>query len=140
MADSSRDKLNPKQELFCQLFASDREFYGNGVESYAEAYGYDLNDQRKYRTAGVNAYNLLKNPKILTRINELLEVGVLNDAFVDKELAFLITQSADLSTKRAAINDYNKLKQRILDKSKVELSGDLNINVISYADVETSES
>jgi hypothetical protein len=31
-------KLNPKQELFCELYATDREFFGNGVQSSIEAY------------------------------------------------------------------------------------------------------
>lgn len=31
-------KLTPKQLLFCRLYASDREFFGNGVQSYIEAY------------------------------------------------------------------------------------------------------
>jgi hypothetical protein len=35
---ASANKLNPKQEQFCQLYASDREFFGNGVESYIEVY------------------------------------------------------------------------------------------------------
>ena|SRR5215203_294398 len=34
-------KLNPKQESFCKLYATDREFFGNGVESYIEVYNPD---------------------------------------------------------------------------------------------------
>lgn len=116
---AEKKKLNPKQELFCNLFTSDREFYGNGVESYAEAYDIDLSTPGKYRSAVVAASRLLTNDDILVRINELLEEGGLNDVFVDKQLRFLVTQNADLSTKRAAINDYNKLKQRILDKKEI---------------------
>jgi len=116
---AEKKKLNPKQELFCKLFTSDREFYGNGVESYAEAYDIDISVPGKYRTALSNASRLLTNADILDRINELLEEGGLNDVFVDKQLRFLVTQNADLSTKRAAINDYNKLKQRILDKKEI---------------------
>lgn len=117
-----KETLNPKQELFCQLFASDREFYGNGVESYAEAYDIDISNPSKYKSAVVSASRLLTNAKILVRINELLEEGGLNDVFVDKQLRFLVTQNADLSTKRAAINDYNKLKQRIKDKGELEIT------------------
>ena len=32
------NKLSPQQERFCNLFASDQEFFGNGVQSYIEAY------------------------------------------------------------------------------------------------------
>jgi hypothetical protein len=115
----AKEALNPKQELFCQLFASDREFYGNGVDSYAEAYDIDISNPAKYKSAVVAASRLLTKDNILNRINEILEDGGLNDVFVDKQLRFLVTQNADLSTKRAAINDYNKLKQRITDKKHV---------------------
>ena len=37
----SGHKLTPQQELFCQLYAGDREFFGNGVQSYIEAYNVD---------------------------------------------------------------------------------------------------
>ena len=37
----SGHKLTPQQELFCQLYAGDREFFGNGVQSYIEAYKVD---------------------------------------------------------------------------------------------------
>lgn len=38
MAKGTTSKLNPKQEQFCQPYASDREFFGKGVESYIEVY------------------------------------------------------------------------------------------------------
>ena len=44
----------------------------------------------------------------------------LNDAFADKQLAFVMSQSADLRSKMAAIKEYNALKGRI--KKKLELS------------------
>ena len=43
----------------------------------------------------------------------------------DKQIAFLITQHADFNSKIRAIQEYNKLKQRIIDKK--ELSGEVNI-------------
>lgn len=110
-------ELNAKRELFCELFASDREFFGNGTESYAEAYGYDLSNPAKYAAAAAGASRLLKNAKVLLRINEILEVKGLNDEFVDKQLAFVIVQNADFGSKIAAIREYNKLKGRIIEKS-----------------------
>ncbi len=115
MTDEHR-KLNLNQEAFCQLYASDREFFGNGVQSYIEAYDIDTSKPGAYNGARSSAHKLLTNTDILARINEILEMEGLNDSFVDKQLTFLVTQNADLSTKARAINEYNKLKSRITDK------------------------
>lgn len=111
-----KEELNAKQELFCKLYASYEEFFGNGVQSYIEAYGIDTNRPGAYNGARASASQLLTNPNILKRIDELLEVNGLNDQAVDKELAFVIMQKADLSSKVAAIREYNKLKTRIIDR------------------------
>lgn len=109
-------RLTPKQELFCQLYSSDKEFFGNGVESYAEAFDIDISLPGQYNVAKVGAYRLLTTPYVLERINKLLELGPLNDTSVDKQLGFVIAQNADLGSKVAAIREYNKLKKRINDK------------------------
>ena len=112
-------KLNPKQERFCQLYAGDREFFGNGTQSYIEAY----KPKKKgnwYQTARACAYELLTKPHILDRINEIFEARGLNDAFVDKQLEKLITQDADFKSKVQAIKEYNALKGRIIKKFKDE--------------------
>jgi phage terminase small subunit len=123
MADEEKPKLNPKQELFCKLYASDRDFFANGVQSYIEAYDIDTNEPGAYNGARASASKLLTNTAILTRINEILELEGLNDVFVDKQLNFLITQNADLSTKARAINEYNKLKSRITEKKDITSGG-----------------
>jgi len=117
--------INPKRELFCELFASDKEFFGNGTESYIEAFNIDIRKKGAYAGARASASRLLTNANTLKRINELLEVGILNDAFVDKQIAFLITQNAELGTKLGAIKEYNALKQRIT--KELELGGDLTL-------------
>jgi hypothetical protein len=114
-----KDQLNPKQELFCQLYATDKEFFANGVQSYIEAYNPDTIKRDWYKTACASASQLLSNIKVLNRINELLELRGLNDAYIDKQLEFLITQNTELRTKLSAIQEYNKLKARILEKSEV---------------------
>ena len=114
-----RRRLNPKQEKFCQLYASDREFFGNGVQSYIEAYEPDQTKKNWYNTARARASELLTSPNVLRRIDELLELGELNDQFVDKQLAKLILQDADFSSKISAIREYNKLKQRIKEKKEL---------------------
>lgn len=123
MTEETIKKLNPKQELFCQLYASDRDFFANGVQSYIEAYDINTSEPGAYNAAKSSAHDLLTKPYILARINEILEVEGLNDVFVDKQLGFLITQNADLSTKARAINEYNKLKSRITEKKDITSGG-----------------
>lgn len=114
---------NPKQETFCRLYASEAETFGNGVASYGEAYGMNVwGDSKDYRTAVAGASRLLTNSNVLKRINMLLETDQLNDAWIDRQLAFVATQNADLGAKVSAIREYNKLKGRIDNKLKVEHS------------------
>lgn len=119
---NQRAKLNPQQELFCKYYATDREFFANGTHSYCHAYGLNPEDSKDYKTAMTAASRLLRNDKILDRINELLEDGGLNDQFVDKQLLFLAKQNDELPTKLNAIREYNKLKQRITDIRQVNVS------------------
>ena len=96
------------------MYASEREFFGNGTQSYIEAY----NPKREgnwYASVRADASRLLTNDNILKRIDELLEIG-LNDGFVDKRLGFWITQMAYPGTSMEAIREYNKLKKRINEK------------------------
>ena len=124
------EELNERQKLFCKHYVS-KDFFANGVESYAEAYNLDLSIPRDYNTAKVNASKLLTNTNISSYVRELLDLSGLNDDFVDKELLFLIIQSADMGAKIKAIAEYNKLRQRITDKSKVETSGEI---IVKYGD------
>jgi phage terminase small subunit len=115
--------LNAKQERFCQLYASDEEFFCNGVQSYIEAYN-PKEVGNWYNSAKSSAFDLLTKPYILDRINELFEARGLNDAFVDKQLEKLITQDADFKSKVAAIKEYNALKKRIVQKMEVSTPPD----------------
>jgi len=110
------DKLNPKQELFCKLYATEQEFFGNGVQTYIEVYEPNQSKPNWYKNACSSASEMLSNPKVFKRINELLSDEGLNDAFVDKQLLFVISQHDDKSSKVAAIREYNKLRARIIEK------------------------
>lgn len=104
-------KLTMKQEQFCQYFATDRDMFGNGTQAYLEAYP-DSSPEAARRSAS----DLLTKPDVLKRINELIEFNGFNDVDVDKQLAVVIAQNADFSSKVAAIREYNKLASRITDK------------------------
>ncbi len=110
------EKLTLRQEKFCQLYALDTRFMGNGVQAYLDVYDIDTTKTGWYKTACACASILLSNSKVYTRINNLLESSGLNDQFVDKQLLFVISQQADIGNKVQAIKEYNKLKQRITDK------------------------
>lgn len=109
-------ELNEKQEMFCQLYTSSKEFFGNGVQAYLEVYDIDQSKPNWYKTACANASRLLSNEKVCLRINEMLESNGLSNEFVDKQTLFLITQHADFGNKLGAIREYNKLKGRITEK------------------------
>ena len=110
------DDLNIQQKKFAEIYITDREFFGNGLQSYAVAYNIDLKKKNGWIVAAAAACRLLKNVKVLAYINTLLEDMALNDAHVDKQLAFLIIQNAELGTKLGAIREYNALRNRIKNK------------------------
>ncbi len=103
---------NARHEKFANVFVSADEFFGNGVQSYIKAFGIDTSKKGQYEVAKVGAHRLLTDINILDRIDELLEMGGLNDQFVDKQLKLLIAQKAELGVSVRAINEYNKLKKR----------------------------
>lgn len=122
LAEHVPAKLTLSQERFCELFASEAETFGNGTQSYIEAYHVDLTKKGAYAAARACASRLLTKANILTRIDELLESATLNNTFVDKQLAFLIAQNADFGAKMSAIKEYNALKKRI-----AQSTGQVNI-------------
>lgn len=115
IVDDGSYALKPQEERFCQLYASDREFFCNGVQSYIEAYKVDVGKGKgktSYEYCRFAAHRLLKKRKITTRINEIYQSSGLNDPFVDKQLEKLITQDAEFRPKLGAIQEYNRLKKR----------------------------
>lgn len=66
------DTLTKRQELFCQLYATDTEFFGNGVQAYLEIYDIDREKPNWYKTACAATSQLLSNIKVCHRINDLL--------------------------------------------------------------------
>ena len=114
--ESIKSKLKLKHRKFCKLYTTTREFFGNGVQAYAEAFNKDLNSKGQYNVCKTLACRLLTKVYILAYINKLLEDMGLNDAHVDKQLAFLVTQNADFGAKMAAIREYNASRQRMTKK------------------------
>lgn len=117
---ATKSKLTLPQEQFCKNFVS-ADFFGNGVQSYIDAYKPDQSKPNWYNRAKSNAAELLTKPDLLNRINELLDLSGFNDANVDKQLLVLIQQNADFNAKVAAIREYNKLKMRITERLDVNV-------------------
>ena len=119
--DGSKPLLNLTHEKFCEYFATHPEFFGNAVDTYLEVFDIDTSKPNHRLTASKCASSLLKNGIILARINFFLETRLgLNDAEVDRQLAFCIAQGADMRVKLAGIKEYNALRGRV--KTKLELS------------------
>jgi len=119
----SKTELNVNQEKFALLYASDKEFFWNGVQCYIEAYNVNKETKNWYKTALAASSRLLANVKVCARINDLLESSWLNDEFVDKQLLSLITQHSEKAVKMNAIKHYNDLKARV--KLKIEHSWEI---------------
>lgn len=123
--------LNPQWELFCKYYTSPGDTFANATMSYAEAYDYKLEELSKHtlpdeqnseydrvcNTCAANGNRLLRKDKIRVRVRVLLN-ELLKDEIVDGELAKLIQQDEDFSTKIKSIGEYNKLRGRIIDKSQ----------------------
>ena len=145
--------LNLEQELFCQYYTKNREVFGSAVQSYALAYGYDLDIlskekpvleikengtkifgtseyEKAYSVCGVNGSRLLKLTKINARVQKLLN-ELLTEEFVDSELAKVVAQDYKPDAKIRAINEFNKVKGRHAPE-KVD-HGKLTIEIMDYA-------
>ena len=71
---TKKKKLTLKERAFCELYASDREFFGNGVQSYIAAYQPKKTNPNWYKSARMYASDLLTKPNICAAINEILEL------------------------------------------------------------------
>lgn len=138
---------NYRREMFCRYFTQNEALRNNATLSYAEAYEYKLDTlshegvyeqvrdeetgeisdgeliepseyDKAYNVCGVEGHRLLKNPKVQERI-VFLRNEMLRDDVVDSELAKVIMQDEERQPKVAGIKEYNKLRGRIIDQSKV---------------------
>jgi len=136
--DAVEEELNIKRELFCRYYTQNDDTFGNATLSYGEAFGYKLDElpqddevrdsegriieassyDKAYKVCSVMGHRLLRIASIQRR-NVVLLNELLTDATVDSELAKVIKQNHKLDPKVAAIKEFNKLRGRIIDKSKV---------------------
>ena len=126
----NKDKLNIRQEAFCQLYAGSGEYFGNATISYAIAFNISIphpgNTKESLKVfdkanniCAASSSRLLRLVKILNRCDEVLREK-LTDNEADTELSYVIKQRGDLKSKIRAIGEFNKLKGRIIEKREVE--------------------
>ena len=106
--------LTEQEELFCNEYV--RRY--SRIEAAVTAYDIDMKKKGWKYTASSIAYENLLKPHINERIRELLDSIALTDEVVDHELKVLIDQNAELSTKKGAIDIYNKMKGRYSEDNK----------------------
>lgn len=133
--------LSLEQEQFCKNYTQNSEFFGNATLSYADAYGYDLETADKtrqvdkegneirgtsehdkmYNTCAVAGSQNIRKHNIQLRCRVLLN-EMMKDDVIDARMIEIILKGDDADSLRA-ISEYNKLKQRIVDKKAIEHSG-----------------
>lgn len=105
-------QLNVKQKTFCLHYVSGKGTVGNGVQSYALAYDYNISTKAKYKSAKSNAHRLLQNPSITAYIDELLEDQKVDERLVNRHLWLFITQNENPTLKLQAITTYLRSQER----------------------------
>lgn len=125
-------ELSPQEVKFCEIFWTDNACMGNGTRSYAKAYEISLEQlegeseqetKRRYSDTSSYCSRLLNQSRIKQYLTLLIQNSFNNQA-VDDELAKLIRQNAKLEPKLGAIREFNRLKQRILDKIDLSSNGE----------------
>ncbi len=149
LVDESKvgDVLTAKQEAFCRYYTQVMATFGNATLSYAEAYGYDLDNARKddyvvekdektgeNRVVEPSTYTkfenicassgsrLLRNVKVDKRVRDLL-VEMMDDKVIDARLIEIIMNGKDQDAINA-IKEFNKLRQRIIEKKDITSGGE----------------
>lgn len=141
------DELTPQQDKFCRLYTQNEELFSNATLSYAEAYGYGLEDllnvpqcdekgntiprsserDRAYDICSASASRLLRNEKIQEKVTMYLN-ELMKDTVVDSQLAKVIMQDRKLESKISAIREYNKLRNRVKDEVNVVLTKIISVD------------
>lgn len=111
-------ELNDNQQRFATIYASHPLYRGNGLMSYALAYGWIEDGETQIAaksaqdTCKTNASRMLKDDRICNAIRKVLDTIDLNDVAVDSKLAFLIHQTEDKGTSLGAVKEYYRITNR----------------------------
>lgn len=154
MSNNLPENLTLEQERFCQCYTQDSDLFGNATLSYAEAYNRGLEtkdrtrqkDEKGFDIVGTSEYDkeehycgaagsrLMRNDRVLMRINVLFQEKYLTDLNADATLAKVMASGTN-TEKLAAIKQYNELKGRITKKLDLSSLG----NPVSTDNAELKE-
>lgn len=116
--------------------------FGNATLSYAASYKgciteaqIETLDDNTRIICRANGYKLIRQKKILERIDEMNEANGGQDSLVDNQLVYLITQRKNMKIQLGAIQEYNKLRGRIVDQTKVKVDEELQEALNRFADL-----
>lgn len=111
--------LQPTQIDFCLAYVNNPAATSRGRESAVIAYGYDLSTPLGRQNAANTSTRNLKHPQCQTLIAILMDTMGFNDNYIDKRLMEIVEDRSDNKTAVLAIQEYNKVKNRI--KTTVEV-------------------
>ena len=120
--------LSKQEELFCNEYVLNK---GNGTQSAMNSH-----NAKNRNHAGVLANSLLRNNKILKRINELVDKHIMTDEEADFELTKVIRQDAEFTAKNKGLDIYNKLKGRYEKHNEQQKD---EINLYSWSEYEKKQ-
>jgi len=117
-------KLTPKQEKFSRKYVE----LGNAATAYRETYNAEKMQQN---TVYTEANKLLKNPKIATRVDELMESG--NDKHEVKRHKIIdrLMQIAETAQKKNKLGDAIRALELVgkdIGMFKQQVEADINVN------------
>lgn len=104
--------LQPEMIEFAKLYTSHDNLGSNGLQCAHSAYNYPHTPAGKI-LARNTAHRLLKHNQVALLMAVLLDMGDLNDTWVDGQLSMLINQNNNLQAKAKAIEIYNDIKNRV---------------------------
>lgn len=133
LAGQGVEGINLLQEKFIEYYTNiaNGETFGNGLTSYALAYGFDLTSAEERKIASVSASKLLCNSIITNEIGKRIANLDLNDQIADSRLAYLLNSFDDKRIMLGAVSEYNRLKGRIKQQGNT-------VNVLSIQGLEDS--
>lgn len=127
--ENTEIELTLPQKSFVDYYLNgDDDFrMGNATRSYAKAFNYDITDDKKANTCASEGSKLIRYPNIKVYMRQHLEDNGWNDEAMDSRLRQIAYKGKDADAVNA-IKEFNKLKQRIIDKFEHE--GNIGITQI----------
>lgn len=116
---NKKEKISPKEELFCQYYSKSGQAFGNARLAYSLAFGKAFLTDAQKSVCDTLSQRLFRKVLIYKRCDDLMKETI-DDATADSELEYVIKQRENLHAKVSAISERNKVRGRIIQKHKFE--------------------